>query len=680
MSEHPIPGNPAHALLQRTRRSLLIQLLLRALLWALAAALLVLALGRIGQPWLSFNTQAGFALAALAALLAATVVLWHGRAIRQPTQVALWLEHRLPTLRYALLALLEPQAQTTTLQHQLHTALTTPITTPDGHSQTPQQHLRRQLGQRLRQQLAMSLLVLLLATLLHAIATAGWHQTLAARWQAAATLTGSHAATDRFAPLEGELTPPAYTGWPVQTLEQVDTIGGLTGSQIVLHGQGSSEGITATIEQAGAASEYDADADNDTTATTLPVALTTDANHWQARFSLPQQPATLTLTDSHSRRLIVLAPQADGVPQVRLHLPERDATITDTNGTLELSASLSDDIALARGWFEIIVANGETEGNFTFETRTLLETDFHTSRGELRTQMPLNDFGLKPGGQLSIRAVGSDGNTLTGPGIGYSETRTIRMARAEAEDEVDITPAPPALEQSLMSLRMLIRSTERLDARQGEMVREAFVAEATPLARHADDIRDKVQGFVDDASQGGAFEVPPLLNVALEAMWEGARHLSIADTGAALPELRRAYDALQALANLTRYYFRGEAMPAHADVEGVRMTGEEYVAATPRSQRERQDTPRQRLAARLPQLQQLLAEQPEAAQEPLALLHATTLHELPEAAPLLAQTLQALRSQQDANAPLHALRQQLEGTPRPVPGLPLWAPPLESSP
>ncbi|MFT3691492.1 hypothetical protein, partial [Paenirhodobacter sp.] len=145
--------------------------------------------------------------------------------------------------------------------------------------------------------------------------------------------------------------------------------------------------------------------------------------------------------------------------------------LKDASGMLELSARLGDDIGLAGARFEIIAASGEGEGNFEFRETSLADTRFEpgTTSGELTARVPLAAFGLQPGGQLSIRAVARDRNSLTGPGIGLSETRTIRIARPDDGIEIDTVPRPPAVDESLMSLRMLIRLTERLDARRPEM-------------------------------------------------------------------------------------------------------------------------------------------------------------------------------------------------------------------
>ena len=46
------------------------------------------------------------------------------------------------------------------------------------------------------------------------------------------------------------------------------------------------------------------------------------------------------------------------------------------------------------------------------------------------------------GNCLSIRAVARDGNTVGGPGIGTSETRTFRLAKAEEYQGVGVEGAP----------------------------------------------------------------------------------------------------------------------------------------------------------------------------------------------------------------------------------------------
>ena len=68
---------------------------------------------------------------------------------------------------------------------------------------------------------------------------------------------------------------------------------------------------------------------------------------------------------------------------------------------------------------------------------------------------------------LQLRAVARDANDVSGPGLGSSETRAIRVARAGEYDSVSVDPAPPGEpEGQVLSQRMLINLTEALERRR----------------------------------------------------------------------------------------------------------------------------------------------------------------------------------------------------------------------
>ena len=149
-----------------------------------------------------------------------------------------------------------------------------------------------------------------------------------------ATVPGQRAPGNRIAVLQGELTPPAYTGWPTEVLDNPERIGGLVGSQVSLRGEGEdTRGIEARI------------GDGDP----LRLDAAPQRSGWVLGFAMPAQPSGLLLTDGDNRRVIVLEPRPDEAPQVRLTLPEVDAERRETTGELELAASLRDDIRLADG-------------------------------------------------------------------------------------------------------------------------------------------------------------------------------------------------------------------------------------------------------------------------------------------------------------------------------------------
>ena len=639
------------AILRTIRRGLILRAAMASLLSAVAVGWLMLTLSALLRPLLPSITEWLNLLVLPAAIGVAGLVLWRHRHARSPLRVALWLEEQIPELQYALVTLVDGSARDSSFSANVARR----VESVYRRSAWPAALSPTGVGRHVLRAVAPLAFAAVLAQILLATGwTYGW-----ALSSGAGALRGQRAVVNRIAVLQGELIPPAYTGWPTEALDNPERIGGLVGSQVILRGDGvDAGGIEARI------------GDEDP----LPMESAPQAPGWALGFAMPAEPSGLLLTDGDNRRVIVLEPRPDEAPQVRLTLPEVDAERRETTGELELAASLRDDIGLASGWFEVLVARGPESGDYGFSEERLFQRTFDTAEAELRGATELGNFNLNPGDQISVRAVVQDVNDVTGPGIGYSETRTIRFLRDIPEADVEINPAPPPIDESLMSLRMLIRETERLEARRPELRRAAFLAEVAPLLMHTGNIRVKVQGFVDEASVGGAFNVPELLLFALDEMWEANRQMTIAETDDALVHMRNAYDALMTLFNLTRYFLRGEMLPAHAEVDEVRMTGEEPVHATERSRREREDSVRQQLAAQLDALSGNLDATAEWLDEHVALMQVAALRDLPEAAAALEGLSQALRRGDGLGPALAEARAVLEGPAQIEDGLSGWAP------
>jgi hypothetical protein len=130
---------------------------------------------------------------------------------------------------------------------------------------------------------------------------------------------------------------------------------------------------------------------------------------------------------------------------------------------LSLEAEATDDIGLRSGYFELIISSGTEEGSFkSTEKRVGEVTWIDVPRAPMQARINLATVGLTPGGLLSVRAVAQDGNTVNGPGVGTSETRTIRLAKGEEYDSVAIERAPPPTVDSADFPPDSARATRRL--------------------------------------------------------------------------------------------------------------------------------------------------------------------------------------------------------------------------
>src|SRR4029079_2966171 len=105
-----------------------------------------------------------------------------------------------------------------------------------------------------------------------------------------------------------------------------------------------------------------------------------------------------------------------------------------------------------------------------------------SSNGTLAATLDLASLQLGEGDVVSMRAIAQDGNTLSGPGIATSDTRTIRIARAGEYDSLAIeAAAPQPSDSSATSQRMLILMTEQLVREQPRLTRDSLVKRSTQI-------------------------------------------------------------------------------------------------------------------------------------------------------------------------------------------------------
>lgn len=214
------------------------------------------------------------------------------------------------------------------------------------------------------------------------------------------------AMANRLTALTVHVVPPAYVHGATRDLQDPTTVAALVGSRIEVEGQAG----------------------------------------WRSAFTMPASPSVEHLTDRQYRRLLVLAPIVDAPPAVVLTRPSRDAVMKEpATGTLQLTAGATDDIGLATGYFEYLITSGDEEtGGVKGRGGHTAQVAFrNTPSDTLRATLRLDSLGLAAGDLLSVRAVVFDGNTVTGPGKGVSETRSIRVLSRRAYDSLAVDAQPP---------------------------------------------------------------------------------------------------------------------------------------------------------------------------------------------------------------------------------------------
>jgi len=649
---------------RRTQRILGAAALTRAVVWGLTATLVMLAIASFSSlaiPRLQNDLALYEVIALVVGAAVAVALLWRSRHFVSTNRVALWIEERIPDLHYALITAVEKGGSP--FAEGMEKAVA-------------RQDIGRVTVVALRRGLLAAVAALVAAALLlyvspsAAFGRAGALSRLGRFGAASSVLAGS-----RLERIRVVIAPPAYTGGRTITLDDPSSIAALTGSSIAVRGNGSAAGLTASLS--------------------APVRVSGANGEWAISLPMPAKPAALTLRDRNYERVIVLDPRADAPPKIALTSPVRDTALRVPRLVVQLTATASDDVGLATGYFEYLITTGSGEV-FSARTITTPVVNFGGSRsGSLSVTLNLASLKIGEGDVLSMRAIAQDGNTLSGPGVATSDTRTIRIARAGEYDSLAIDAASPApLDSSAMSQRMLIVMTEQLVREQPKLTRQELVKRSTEIGDIEERIRKRVHEILSQSEEETVEEKPgeappsieemeapeentgtknPDLVTAYNALWQAVRSLQIAEPAPALPPMRVALKALDHARLANRLYLRGAPPKIIVNLQRVRLTGKEKGSPSTRSPRSFADSARVRLSARFNAALDLIEKQPARAMTELALMRVEALSSLPDFAAAIGEATDAIRRGRDATLPLLRARRALDGPPVTTPGLPAWS-------
>ena len=560
-----------------------------AVLCAVATAIGAGAAVRVVAEWLGGSASQARALALVVGGLAVVADL--GRRLRgrlTPVRVALWLEERVPELRYALVASTGDGAASVWCEARVRRF----DVGPAGW---------RALGRALR----VPALVLM-----GGVAMLRWAPREApvprpVRDVLAPRPVGAPA----FAALTARVAPPWYTRAPAQVIDDPIDLHPLPGSTVTLAWPGDSvhdAGPRARLDDGVARVSYEGGA-------------------WVMGFRTDTATHVVRLSQGTASRLITVEPRRDSLPSVTLETPATDTILRRASGVVRLRGRASDDLGLVSASFEYIVSSGEGE-RFTFRTGTVGTVQpARASTAVLTGALDLGALSLAAGDVVHLRAVARDANDVTGPGVGSSDTRTIRIARAGEYDSVAVeAAAPPEADKSLLSQRMLINLTEALLRRAPALGRDAVMGESRRIGRDQARLRRQVSDFVfarlgdqplgehfhgdghnhgdnepmraaltpeellraaeratgalGDVADAAHDESPvvainrPLLE-AYNAMWDAGRALEAGEPARALPPMYVALAAIQSARAAERLYLRGVPPRVVVDVGRARLQG-----------------------------------------------------------------------------------------------------------
>ncbi len=643
---------------------------IQALGWGIAVALGMLAVfsfAALGIPDLAVNP--GWSWVAVGAGVAVSAMLaWRSRHIRSVERVALWLEEKVPALEYALVTAVE-RSDTRGISAEADAGIEAAVA-----RQRLSVTTRTTFGRTIGPGIAAAIVAALLLYVSPSAAFGGGGLFPGAPFGAPA---GSENEASRLEDLGVQVIPPQYSGERRIVLTDPSSIAALVGSRIIIRGEGGPDGVTGTVGSSA-------------------LGFAALRGGWSASLVMPAKPAALTLRDRDFERIIVLEPRTDNPPRIVLTSPARDSTLRAARLTLRLEASATDDIGLGAGYFEYLITTGSGE-IFSARTLTTPVVQFNGSRrGSLAATLDLATLNLNQGDVVSIRAITQDVNTVSGPGLATSDTRTYRIARADEYDSVSVDAAGPLpIDSSAMSQRMLIQMTEQLLKEQSRLTRDEFVRRATNIGDLEDRIRKRVHEILYDQEGGAEGEEPepgaptdvdahdhsdeavPAHNSdlleAYNALWEAVRSLQIAEPQPALPPMRVALRALDRARLANRLYLRGRQPTVIVDIERVRMTGKEKGSASVRTPVTRADSVRARLDGGFAAAIELLQSRPADAVRALTLLQVDALSVAPGFASAVGEAIEAVRRGRDATLPLLRARRSLRGDPTGGPGLPAWS-------
>lgn len=670
--------------LHRARTQLALVLGAKALLRASLGALASLGAVLLLDITLGLDVAARERLTPAPWLAALAIFAWHlAGPVRagfraSDEAVALWFERRIPELRYALVT----QAGLESASPLLEASVT----------EAP---LEREVADAARGALLRPALALLLGAVLFALMPEGVVRRIVAPAAGDALdrrVIGTRAGANALATIVVRVTPPAYSGLAVEAYDDPATVAALAGSRVVVEGRGS--GVLA--ERDGAETRA-----------------VDRGDRWQLSLALPTEPEAVRLKANGHARVLVLEPIHDSVPVLRLTAPARDSVLRIATGLLALGAEVSDDFGLADGAFELIISAGSGE-LYSFRTVVTATRAFNGAKsGTLTGGIRLDTMRLGAGDVIHLRAIARDRNDVTGPGRGASETRTLRIARADEYDSVAVDPAPPSEpEKDALSQRMILEQTRELVARSrrigaaettresrriavdqtrlrkkvGEVVFVRLSEDAGEHSHFAGDGHDHGQeGIVDPAAilaaaeraanvdrttnldnHGDETPIVAINRPLLEAynhMWRASSDLETGNPAAAIPWMERAIAALQRARAAERIYLRGRPPSVVVDLARVRLSGKDEGAPQGRSARPPADPFRAERLARFDRALEAVMSDPGAAADSLLLLRVTLPAEERSAALALDAAATALRRGGDVTLPLASARRALVAEP-----------------
>ena len=421
--------------------------------------------------------------------------------------------------------------------------------------------------------------------------------------------------------IEFTVRAPSYSGLPELLGADGDLLAALPGSRVQIRGGGTAQppALAAMVIGGGALAPQPA------------------VSGWLVEWVVQpdDRGIAFTVTDAEEtleQRVLPLRQLRDRPPSVELLAPARDLVLATPTGTIPIEAFATDDFGVVDLTLHWVRSRGSGE-SFDFDEGTWAwDRDDATPGGRTAIlALSLDELALEAGDVLHVRAVATDANDVTGPGIGVSAIRQIRISREDdLSDVTTLVGFPIEREREpLLSQRMIILLTEelidsastmaarerlaaageiadeqaRLRSRIGEQIFSRATGAMQDPEAHLDFEEGEAEVFLDEleamAERGPVIDpvtgMASIANVDIPAhehdsdpivainrslltvynyMWDAERELRVAALEPSLTPQYLALDELQRVRDSERVFARGRVAVAPIDVPAARGTGE----------------------------------------------------------------------------------------------------------
>ncbi len=332
------------------------------------------------------------------------------------------------------------------------------------------------------------------------------------------------------------ITPPGYTRLPTRRLIEIpETVRAPLGSAITIAGRCERTGAaTCLVSEPGGTRELSR-ADGGWIEHTFTL---TRSIRWRLR---AEDAAGIALTG-----WCAIEPVPDAMPTVRLLRPAGDLTL-DVAAPVEVAVAAGDDYGITALGLRYRLGDDDRWQSLALDA----------SGGSASARLNLGAIGLKPGGELLLRAYATDNDAVTGPKTALSAPVRIRLRTDATAPATPETPVQEAQREEGDALEQLRRAAEQLGEQLAEALESASasVSDSEPppaLGRELQEAARRLQeqaGRLESAMREAERQLTademltPELVEKVRELHELMREILDDEMRRALEELQRALEA-----------------------------------------------------------------------------------------------------------------------------------------